>query len=82
LNFCVEEYDHFKTEKFVLDDYKFGLVDNDENITVHQHLDEEFYEILRASLGNLIIAGKNLDFERLKTHDLFREWFDKYSNRY
>ncbi len=81
LNYCVKTYDSFQSNKVDFNDYKFGLVDNDKNITIFEEFDEEFYEALKASLRNLAIVGKNFDLEKFKNHDLFSEWFEKYSNR-
>ena len=81
LNFSVKDSDFFQNKSVDLTDYKFGLVDNEKNVTVFEVCDEKFYEALKASLRNLMIVGKNFDFERFKHHDIFNEWFDTYSNR-
>ncbi|NVM02493.1 MAG: hypothetical protein HWN67_09175 [Candidatus Helarchaeota archaeon] len=81
LNYCVKTYDYLKSEKVDFKDYKFGLVDNDKNITEFEVFDEEFYEALKASLRNLAIVGKNFDLEKFKNYEIFTKWFEKYSNR-
>jgi hypothetical protein len=81
LNFSVKEYDHFKSEKIDLNDYKLGLVDNEKNIKEFNVMDEVFFKALIDSLRNLMIVGKNFDIEKFKRHHLFNKWFDKYTNR-
>ncbi len=81
LDFSVKEYEHFKSEKLDLNDYKFALVDNDKHIIEFHIMDEAFFTALLASLRNLMIVGKNFDIEKFKRHEIFNEWFDKYTNR-
>ncbi|MFX1470285.1 MAG: hypothetical protein ACFFB8_16710 [Promethearchaeota archaeon] len=81
LNYSVRTYDHFKSEKIDLDDYKFGLIDNDKNVTEFNEMDEEFFQALLASLRNLMIVGKNFNIEKFKFHEIFDRWFDKYTTR-
>ena len=81
LNYCVKTYDHFKSEKIDLDNYKFGLVDNDKNVMDFNKMNDDFFKALLTSLRNLMIVGKNFDIEKFKTHEIFNLWFDKYTNR-
>ncbi|MFX0034335.1 MAG: hypothetical protein ACFE9I_01685 [Candidatus Hermodarchaeota archaeon] len=81
LNYSVKTYDHFKSERINLNDYKFGLINNDKNVTEFNEMDEVFFQALLASLRNLMIVGKNLDIEKFKFHEIFNLWFDKYTNR-
>ncbi|MFX0001766.1 MAG: hypothetical protein ACFE88_16770, partial [Candidatus Hermodarchaeota archaeon] len=81
LNYCVKTYHHFKSERINLDDYKFGLLDNDRNVTEFNEMNEKFFQALLASLRNLLIVGKNFDIEKFKSHEIFYRWFDKYTNR-
>ena len=81
LNYYVKTYDHFKSEIINLENYKFGLVDNDRKITEFNEMDKEFFQTLLASLRNLMIVGTNFDIEKFKFHDIFILWFDKYTNR-
>jgi len=81
LNYSVKTYDHFKSERINLGDYKFGIVDNDRNVTEFNEMDEAFFQALLASLRNLMIVGKNFDIEKFKLHEIFNLWFDKYTNR-
>ncbi|NVM55440.1 MAG: hypothetical protein HWN66_17165 [Candidatus Helarchaeota archaeon] len=82
LNYSVKEYNYFKSEKVDLNEYKFFLVDNNKNTTEFAVMDEGFYEVLIASLRNLVIVGKNFDLEKFKHHRIFNDWFDEYSNRF
>ncbi len=81
LNYSVKTYDHFKSERINLNDYKFGLINNDKNVTEFNEMDEVFFQALLASLRNLMIVGKNFDIEKFKFHEIFNLWFDKYTNR-
>lgn len=81
LNFSVQESKVFKNKSVDLNDYKFYLIDNDKNATEFAVMDEDFYAALMKSLRNLVIVGKNFELEKFKHHELFNEWFDKYSNR-
>ncbi len=81
LNYSVKTYDHFKSEMINLNDYKFGLINNDKNVTEFNEMDEVFFQALLASLRNLMIVGKNFDIEKFKFHEIFNLWFDKYTNR-
>ena len=81
LNYSVKTYDHFKSERINLGHYKFGIVDNDRNVTEFNEMDEAFFQALLASLRNLMIVGKNFDIEKFKLHEIFNLWFDKYTNR-
>ena len=81
LDFSVKEYEHFKSEKIDLSDYKFALVDNDKHITEFDTMNEDFFNALLVSLRNLMIVGKNFKIESFKRHELFDEWFDNYTNR-
>lgn len=81
LNYTLQESKNFNNKSVDLDDYKFYLIDNDKNATEFAVMDEQFYEALIASLRNLVIVGKNFDLAKFKHHDIFEEWFEKYSNR-
>ena len=81
INYSVKTYDHFKSERVDLKDYKFGIVDNEKNVKVFDLMDEEFFNTLISSIRNLMIVGKNFDIEKFKEHQLFDKWFDKFSNR-
>ena len=81
INYSVKTYDHFKSERVDLKDYKFGIVDNEKNVKVFDLMDEEFFKTLISSIRNLMIVGKNFDIEKFKEHQLFDKWFDKFSNR-
>ena len=82
LNFSVSDSDYFMNKSVHLDDYKFFLIDNDKNATEFAVMDEAFYEAMMKSLRNLVIVGKNFDLEPFKHHEIFLEWFEKYSNRF
>ena len=82
LSFSLKEYDYFQNKSLDLSDYKFYLIDNDQNATEYTVMDEDFYEALMDSLRNLIIVGKNFVLEDFKPHEIFREWFEQYSNKY
>jgi hypothetical protein len=77
----LQDLKNFTDKSINFDDYKFYLVDNDKNTIEFAVMDEIFYEALIASLRNLVIVGKNFDFEAFKDHRIFLEWFDKYSNK-
>ena len=81
LNYSVKTYDHFKSERVDLNEYKFGIVDNEKNVKVFNLMDEEFFEALISSLRNLMLVGKDFDIEKFKEHQIFDQWFDKYSDR-
>ncbi len=81
LNYCEKTYDHFKSEEINLDDYKFGLIDNEKSVVEFNEMDEEFFQALLASLRNLMIVGKNFDIEKFKFHEIFNRWLEKYTNR-
>jgi len=81
LNYSIKTNDHFKSNKINLGDYKFALVDNNENISEFTELDEKFFQALIASKRNLMIVGKNFIIENFKHHHLFNKWFDEYTNR-
>ncbi|MFX0070795.1 MAG: hypothetical protein ACFFAO_06870 [Candidatus Hermodarchaeota archaeon] len=82
LNFCIKENEYFVSENIDFNDYKFGIVDNYENITEYEIMDEIFFSDLIKSLRNLLIVGKNYDWEEIKRHNIFHEWFEKYTNRF
>ncbi|MFW9948866.1 MAG: hypothetical protein ACFFKA_01915 [Candidatus Thorarchaeota archaeon] len=82
LKFSVKEYEVFKAESINLNEYKFGLVDNDRNIKEFNDMDESFFKALIDSLRNLIIVGNNFDVEKFKTHEIFNRWFDEFTNRF
>ncbi len=82
LNLSVQDSNYFKNTSVNLADYKFALVDNDKNVIEFDLLNERFFEALIASLRNLLIAGKNFDFEAFKHTEIFDEWFDEYTNRF
>ena len=81
LNYCVKTYDHYKSESIDLKEYKFGLVDNNRNVTEFKLMDEVFFKTLMESLRNLMIVGTNFKIEAFKTHEIFNNWFDNYTNR-
>jgi len=82
LNLAVKYSDYFQNREINLDDYKFALVDNENNYQIFDVIDEFFYEALVASLRNLMIEGKNFDIEEFKYHDIFYDWYENYSNRF
>lgn len=77
----VKTYDHYKSETIELNDYKFGLVDNDKHVTEFKVMDDVFFTFLMESLRNLMIIGTNFDIEAFKDHEIFNDWFDNYTNR-
>jgi len=81
LNYSVKTYDHFKSEVIDLNEYKFGLVDNERIVKEFKIMDETFFKALMDSLRNLMIVGTNFNIEKFKTHEIFNEWFDNYTNR-
>lgn len=81
LNYSVKTYDHIKSNKINLGDYKFALVDNNKNVSEFTELDKKFFRALSASQRNLMIVGKNFIIENFKHHHLFNNWFDEYTNR-
>ncbi|MFW9829591.1 MAG: hypothetical protein ACFFBY_16220 [Promethearchaeota archaeon] len=81
LNYSVKTYEHFKSEAINLNEYKFGLIDNDKEVTEFRVMDDAFFKALMESLRNLIIVGTNFNIENFKSHDIFNTWFDKYTNR-
>ncbi|MFX0030032.1 MAG: hypothetical protein ACFE8B_12540 [Candidatus Hermodarchaeota archaeon] len=81
LNYCVKTYDHYKSESIDLNEYKFGLVDNDRIVIEFELMDEAFFKALMESLRNLMIVGTNFDIENFKTQEIFDEWFDNYTNK-
>jgi len=82
LIFSLNDLNYFKNKSVDLDDYKFFLIDNDKNSTEFAVMDEKFFESLIKSMRNLVIVGKNFDLEKFKHHEIFEEWFEKYSNRF
>jgi hypothetical protein len=81
LNYSVKSYESFKSKSISLNEYKFGLVDNDGMVKEFKDMDEIFFKALMHSLRNLMIVGDNFDIERFRTHDIFFEWFEKYTNK-
>ena len=81
LNYSVKTYDHFKSEAIDLSEYKFGLVNNDRIVTEFTIMNEAFFKALMDSLRNLMIVGANFNIEKFKTHEIFNQWFDNYTNR-
>ena len=81
LNYSIKSYEHFKSEKLDLNDYKFGIVDNERNVIEFDLMDEEFFKALISSLRNLMIVGKNFNIEKFIKHQLFDDWFDNYTNK-
>jgi len=81
LNYSVKTYDHFNSEAIDLNEYKFGLVDNDRIVSEFKIMDEAFFKALMDSLRNLMIVGANFNIEKFKTHVIFYTWFDKYTNK-
>ncbi|MFX1503576.1 MAG: hypothetical protein ACFFDH_21620 [Promethearchaeota archaeon] len=81
LNYCVKTYNHYKSEVIDLNEYKFGLVDNDKHVKEFEFMDDAFFTALIESLRNLIIVGTNFDIEAFKNHEIFNDWFDNYTNR-
>lgn len=81
LNYSVKTYDHFKSSKIILGDYKFALVDNNQKVSEITEMDENFFQALITSQRNLMIVGKNFIIENFQRHYLFYEWFDEYTNR-
>ena len=58
-----------------------GLVNNDCVVTEFKRMDKAFFKALVDSLRNLMIVGANFNIEKFKTHELFNQWFDNYTNR-
>ncbi|KKK41606.1 hypothetical protein LCGC14_0704340 [marine sediment metagenome] len=81
LNYSVKIYDHFKSNKVNLGDYKFALVDNNKNVSEFAELDKKLFLALIASQRNLMIVGKNFSIKDFKRHHLFIQWFDEHTNR-
>ena len=81
LNYSVKTYDHFKSEAIDLSEYKFALVNNDRIVTEFTIMNEAFFKALMESLRNLMIVGANFNIEKFKTHEIFNQWFDNYTNR-
>ncbi|NHJ20226.1 MAG: hypothetical protein EAX91_04720 [Candidatus Lokiarchaeota archaeon] len=81
LNYSLKTYDHFKSKAIDMTLYKFGLVDNERNITEFTEMSESFFKELIASLRNLMIVGNNFDIENFKRHHIFNQWFDTYTNK-
>lgn len=81
LNYSIINYEHFKSKFVDLNEYKFGLVNNDKEVTEFNRMSEAFFKVLMDSLRNLMIVGKNFNIEKFKSHDIFNLWFDRYTNR-
>jgi len=81
LNYSLKTYDHFKSEAIDLNQYKFGLIDNERNISEFTDMKEVFFKALMNSLRNLLIVGTNFDLEKFMNHDIFYRWFDNYTNK-
>ena len=81
LNYSVKTYDHFKSETIDLNEYKFGLIDNDRNVTEFKLMNEKFFGALMDSLRNLMIVGNNFNIDKFKYHDIFNLWFNNYTNK-
>ncbi|HUY01260.1 MAG TPA: hypothetical protein VMV49_16990 [Candidatus Deferrimicrobium sp.] len=81
LNYSLKTYEYFKVKTLNLLDYKFGLVDNTQEIHEFDVMDEIFFEELKDSWMNLIIVGKNFDLTQFKNQPLFLEWFKNYANK-
>ena len=81
LNYSMKTYDHFNSEAIDLSEYKFGLVNNDRIVTEFTIMNEAFFKALMESLRNLMIVGANFNIETFKTHEIFNQWFDNYTNR-
>ena len=81
LNYNVKTYDHFNSEAIDLSEYKFGLVNNDQIVTEFTIMNEAFFKALVESLRNLMIVGANFNIEKFKTHEIFNQWFDNFTNR-
>lgn len=81
LNYSLKTYDCFKSKAIDLNDYKFGLVDNDRNVTEFTVMNAVFFKALMDSLRNLMIVGVNFNIEKFKEHDIFNHWFDNYTNK-
>ncbi|MFX0077569.1 MAG: hypothetical protein ACFE96_19155 [Candidatus Hermodarchaeota archaeon] len=81
LNYSLKTYDHFKSQTFDITLYKFGVVDNERNVTEFTEMNGASFKVLMNSLRNLMIVGKNFDVANFKRHELFNEWFDKYTNK-
>ena len=81
LNYSVKTYDHFKSEAIDLSEYKFGLINNDRIVTEYSVMNEAFFKALMDSLRNLMIVATNFNIEKFKSHEIFNQWFDNYTNR-
>ena len=83
LNYSIRNSKYFKNKEVNLDDYKFYLVDNDMNYMEFISMDEVFFKtLIELSLRNLVIVGKNFNLDKFKHHDIFLEWFNKYTNKF
>jgi len=63
LNYCLKEYNSFKTDVIDFNDYKFGLIDNYKNIMEYNVMNDLFFNDLIKSLRNLLIVGKDFEWE-------------------
>lgn len=81
LNYSVKTYEHFTSEEIDLNQYKFGLVDNDKIITEFNVMDEAFFQAMMDSVRNLMIVGSNFNIDKFRNHEIFNRWFDIYTNR-
>ncbi len=81
LDWSVQNEPYFTGKPLNIADYKFALIDNEQNSTEFTILDERFFDALMESLRNLVIVGENFDLESFKQHQIFQEWFNNHTNR-
>ena len=81
LNYSVKCHEFFKSKSISLEEYKFGLVDNDGKVREFKDMDEVFFAALTHSLRNLMIVGNNFNIKKFTKHEIFYDWFENYSNK-
>ena len=81
LNIFTEEFNkraseltYFEGKIIDLSEYKFVIFDKDKNLTIFEAITSSFFKALRAS-QKFMIVGKELDFEKFKTHKIFDDFY-------
>ncbi|NHI91245.1 MAG: hypothetical protein EAX96_01995 [Candidatus Lokiarchaeota archaeon] len=81
LNYTCKSYDHFNVKSFFLNDYKYIVVDKNKKMKSYSVFNRKCFNNLLKTSRNLLIVGKNFNFEHFKQNGIFNEWFEKFCNK-
>ncbi len=69
-----KELVYFENKSINLEHYKFGIIDENENITEFEAMDAQFFKALMET-PKFFIVGKEFDLQKFKDHQIFSQFY-------